>query len=87
MLHEQELEVRQGIWIDKEWLTNAGLGRRLKVLVQPGEIRILPAKEASRQAGTPSGWAVFQTLGDDAASGQLPDAAEEHDRYLYGKQA
>ena len=25
MLHEQELEARQGIWIDKEWLKNAGL--------------------------------------------------------------
>jgi hypothetical protein len=85
MLHEQELEVRQGIWIDKEWLKNAGLGGRLSVLVQPGEIRILPTKETSRQVGTASGWAIFQTLGDDAASGQLPNAAAEHDRYLYGK--
>jgi hypothetical protein len=86
MVHEQELEVRQGIWIDKEWLKNAGLGGRLHVLVQPGEIRILPGKAAPVQAGTALGWNIFQTLGDDAAPGQLSDAAVEHDRYLYEKQ-
>ncbi|QLQ08052.1 MAG: hypothetical protein HZY76_20005 [Anaerolineae bacterium] len=72
MLYEQELEVRQGIWIDKEWLKNAGLSGRLSVLVQPGEIRILPAREASQPVGTAAGWAVFQALGDDAAPVNCP---------------
>jgi hypothetical protein len=85
MLHEQELEVTQGIWIDKEWLKNAGLGRRLQVLIRPGEIRILPVAGAAEQAGTAFGWDVFRTLGDAATPGQLPDAAIDHDRYLYGK--
>ena len=85
MLHEQELEVRQGIWIDKEWLRNAGLGSRLHVLIRPGEIRILAAAGADEQAGTALGWDVFRTLGDEATPGQLPGAAIDHDRYLYGK--
>lgn len=87
MLHEQEIEVRQGIWIDREWLKNAGLGGWLHVVVQPGEIRILPGKGSTEQAGTTLGWDIFGTLGDDAAPGQLPDAAVKHDRYLYGKQS
>jgi hypothetical protein len=86
MLHEQELEVRQGIWIDKEWLRNAGFGSRLHVLVQLGEIRILPGTGATRQVGSTTGRDIFRTLGDDATTGQLADAAVEHDRYLYGKQ-
>jgi hypothetical protein len=86
MIYEQELEVRQGIWIDKEWLKNAGLGGQLHVLVQPGEIRILPGTGTPKQAGTTLGWDVFRTLGDDATPGQLPDAAADHDRYLYGQQ-
>jgi len=85
MLHEQELEVRQGIWIDREWLRDAGLGGRLHVLIQPGEIRILPGAGAAEQSGTTLGWDIFRTLGDEATPGQLPDAAVDHDRYLYGK--
>jgi hypothetical protein len=85
MLHEQELEVRQGIWIDREWLRDAGLGGRLHVLIQPGEIRILPGAGATGQSGTTLGWDIFRTLGDEATPGQLPDAAVDHDRYLYGK--
>lgn len=85
MPHEQELEVRQGIWIDKEWLNDAGLGSRLHVLVRAGEIRIMSVTEAAEQAGTALGWDIFRTLGDEATPGELPGAAVEHDRYLYGK--
>ena len=85
MLHEQELEVRQGIWIDKEWLKNAGLSGRLHVVIGTGEIRILPVAGAAEQAGTVFGWDVFRTLGEAATPGRLPDAAIAHDRYLYGK--
>ena len=81
------LEVRQGIWINKEWLKTAGLSGRLHVLVQPGEIRILPGPAAVERVGTAVGWNTFRTLGDEATLGQLPDAAAEHDRYLYGKQS
>lgn len=85
MLYEQELEIRQGIWIEKEWLRNAGLGSRLHVTVRPGEIRILPAGGEEERVGTALGWDVFCSLGNEATPGQLPDAAVEHDRYLYGK--
>lgn len=94
-MQEQEvLEVQQGIWIDERRIRDAGLGTRLQVVVQPGEIRILPVPaehvswtdrtEAERQ-GSAKGWEVFRSLGRDAQPGQLPNAAVEHDRYLYGK--
>jgi hypothetical protein len=30
-------------------------------------------------------WEVFRRLGQDAQPGCLPDAASQHDQYLYGK--
>ena len=85
---DQILEVRKGIWIDERWLRNAGLGSHLQVVVQPGEIRILTAPTETQPA-EPSGrgWDVFRSLGCDAQPGRLPNAAVEHDRYLYGKSA
>jgi len=80
------LEVQQGIWIDEQWIRNAGLGIRLQVIVRPGEIRILPVRDEVERQKSPRGWEVFRSLGRDAQPGQLPNAAVEHDHYLYGKE-
>ena len=86
MPNQQVLEVQQGIWIDQRWIRNAELGTRVRVVVQPGEIRILAVPtEGKQQEVSEDGWDVFRSLGRDAQPGQLPNAAVEHDRYLYGK--
>jgi hypothetical protein len=86
MADQKVLEVQQGVWIDEQWIRHAGLGTRLQVVVQPGEIRILPVRDESEQQESSKGWEVFRSLGRDAQPGQLPNAAVEHDRYLYGKE-
>lgn len=85
MTEQAVLEIRQGIWIDERWLRDAGLGTRLQVVVRPGEIRILPVPAEAERQESPNGWEVFRSLGRDAQPGRLPNAAVEHDRYLYGK--
>jgi hypothetical protein len=45
----QVLEVKQGIWIDEQLLHRAGIGRQWQVLVQPGEIRIVPVAVSDAQ--------------------------------------
>lgn len=86
MPNQQVLKVQQGIWIDEQWIRNAGLSTHLRVLVQPGEIRIQAVPtEGEQQACSENGWDVFRSLGHDAQPGHLPNAALEHDRYLYGK--
>ncbi len=79
------LEIQEGIWIDEQWIRDAGLSRRLRVIVRPGEIRIIPARIGEETVGSAKGWEVFRSLGADAQPGQLSNAAVEHDRYLYGK--
>ena len=76
------VNVQEGIWIDEEWIRDAGLGHRLQVIVRPGEIRIVPAQTDEETVGTAKGWEVFRSLGNDAQPGQLPNAAIEHDGYL-----
>lgn len=88
MPDQKVLEVQRGIWIDEQAIRSARLGTRLRVVVQPGEIRILAMlTEAEQKEASESkkGWDVFRSLGRDAQPGQLPNAAVEHDRYLYGK--
>jgi len=84
-MSQEVFEVQAGIWIRERWIRDAGLGRRLQVIVQPGEIRIVPAQLAAEQTVSVGGWDVFRSLGNEAPPGQLPDAAVEHDRYLYSK--
>ena len=31
------------------------------------------------------GWEIFKQMGRNAEHGKLPNAAEDHDKYLYGK--
>jgi hypothetical protein len=38
--------VRQGIWIDNEWLQKAGLGDRLEIELKENEILIRSADKA-----------------------------------------
>ena len=86
MLETQTLEVQQGIWIDEQWLKSAGLGTHLQVTVQSGEIRIASAPVKNPQPiSSASAWNIFRALGKNAKVGKLPNAALEHDRYLYGK--
>jgi hypothetical protein len=53
--------------------------------VQAGEIRIVTANTPAPAISSEKGWKVFRSLGKDARRGNLPDAALQHDRYLYGK--
>ena len=78
-------EVQHGIWIDEQWIRDAGLSGRLRILVQPGEIRILPEDQEIEKQPSPKGWDAFRSLGDDAQNGNLKNAGEDHDQYLYGK--
>jgi hypothetical protein len=82
------INVRQGVWIDKRWLQKAGLGSRLQVEMKTGEIRIQTASKANKDIEpTEKGRSIFQTLGDNAADGCMKNAAQNHDRYLYGKRS
>jgi len=82
---QELLEVQHGIWIDEQLIRDAGLGGRLRIVVEPGEIRILPSIEETEPQDSSKGWEIFRTLGNDAPAGHLKNAAEDHDRYLYGK--
>jgi len=83
---EPQVKVQQGIWIDEQAIRDAGLGSHLRIVVQPGEIRILSLlDEAELERSSKKGWDVFRSLGRDAQPGRLPNAAAEHDGYLYGK--
>lgn len=43
MLEQQTMEVQEGIWLSKSLLEKAGLGSRLQVAIEAGEIRIITA--------------------------------------------
>ncbi len=85
MQDREVLEVQQGIWISESRIREAKLGTRLQVVVQPGEIRILPMPAEPETEPSATAWDVFRSLGRAAEPGRLSDAAAEHDRYLYGK--
>ncbi len=84
-MFQKNLEVQEGIWIDKQWIRDAGLGSHLQITVKSGEIRIVPAQLDDEKISSSKGWAIFRTLGNDAQPGQLENAAGDHDHYLYGK--
>lgn len=91
MPEQQVLGVQRGIWIDERWLQDAGLGSHLRVIVQPGEIRILAAPDEVEQPETANDvWSeeaieAWRSLGRDAQPGQLKNTSTNHDQYLYGK--
>jgi hypothetical protein len=37
---------QKGLWIDKQLLQRAGLGERFQIIVEQGQVRVLPAKIA-----------------------------------------
>ena len=85
MEDQEVLEVQQGIWISERRIREAKLGTRLQVVVQPGEIRILPVPAEQERERSTRAWEAFRSLGHSAEPGRLADAAAEHDRYLYEK--
>jgi|LGOV01.1.fsa_nt_gb hypothetical protein len=87
MQNQEVINVRRGIWIEERWLRRAGLGSQLQVVVESRELRILSLPEEAEQQKTTSdrGWMVFRSLGTNAEPGKLQNAAQKHDRYLYGK--
>jgi glucan biosynthesis protein len=40
------LAEQKGLWIDKQLLQRAGLGERLQIIVEQGQVRVLPEKMA-----------------------------------------
>ncbi len=85
---KQILNVSQGVWIDEQWLHKAGLGSQVEIEMKTGEIRIQAASKTTKKAKpSKKGWKTFHTLGDNAVIGCLKNAAQNHDRYLYGKRA
>ena len=84
MFDREILEAQQGIWINKRWIHDAKLGKRLKVVVRPGEIRILPMPEKpmpeETEAAAASEDPVLAVAG--ILSGE-PPSAEEIERELY----
>ncbi len=88
MQEKQILNVSQGVWLDERWLHKAGLGHRVQVEMRTGEIRICTASETTEEAKpSKKGWETLHTLGDNAVIGCLKNAAQNHDRYLYGKRS
>ncbi|MFP4396441.1 MAG: hypothetical protein ACLFTI_14385 [Anaerolineales bacterium] len=79
MFDREILEVQQGIWINERWIHDAKLGKRLQVVVRPGEIRILPVSEEP-EAAAASEDPVLAVAG--ILSGE-PLSAEEIERELY----
>ncbi len=84
MFDREVLEVQQGIWINERWIHDAKLGKRLQVVVRPGEIRILPMSEKPMpeepEAAAASEDPVLAVAG--ILSGE-PLSAEEIERELY----
>jgi len=88
MQEKQILKVSQGIWIDERWLHKIGLGSQVEIKMKTGEIRIQAASKTTKKTKpSKKGWDTFHTLGDNAVNGYLKNAAQNHDRYLYGKQS
>ncbi len=52
---------------------------------EPAETADIPPNEALEEPIDEDAWAVWQTLGDNAVSGQLENPSVNHDRYLYAK--
>jgi hypothetical protein len=48
-------------------------------LYKSGDVRVTVPIDEKR------GWEIFRQMGRNAESGTLPNAAEDHDKYLYGK--
>lgn len=63
------LEEQKGLWIEAQLLQQAGLGKRLRVVVRPGEIQILPLATVSDSL--PYG------VANDEAQAVLKEAREE----------
>lgn len=84
MTQTQIVELEQGLWIQQNWLKQAGLDDKVQIVIQQGEIRILAAITSLNQ-NQEKGWDVFLSLEKDAPKGQVADISTNHDNYLYQK--
>jgi len=85
MSEQRIMEIQQGVWIDERWLQDAGLGSHVRVVVQPGEIRIVAVPEEAVPSEDSTAWNAFQSLGESPNHGRLRESATDHDKYLYSK--
>ena len=54
MTQTQEIELQQGLWIQQQWLIEAGLDDKVQIVIQEGEIRIISASQSSLTISTAS---------------------------------
>lgn len=84
MTQTQIAELKQGLWIEQNWLQEAGLDDKVQIIIQDGEIRIL-AVTATTQQNQETGWEVFLSLEKNAPTGENANVSTNHDNYLYQK--
>lgn len=65
MLEQQTMVVQEGIFLSKSWLEKAGLGSRLQVAIEAGEIRIITAPPDESEIDEEKGWDVFLSFPPD----------------------
>lgn len=85
MTQTQEIELQQGLWIQQQWLIEAGLDDKVQIVIQEGEIRIISAAQSAHKKKQEAGWDVFLSLEKDAPTGDVKDVSTNHDNYLYQK--
>ncbi|WP_413174695.1 hypothetical protein [Anabaena azotica] len=85
MTQAQIIDLEQGLLITQNWLKEAGLGDRVQVVIQQGEIRISSVDKEEWTESQEDAWNVFLSLEQDAPSGQVADVSTNHDQYLYQK--
>ena len=84
MTQSQVIELEQGLWIQPQWLKEAGLNDKVQIVIQEGEIHLKRASDTSNLKQE-EGWEMFLSLEEDAPTGQITDLSVNHDNYLYQK--
>ena len=84
MTQSQVIELEQGVWIQPQWLKEAGLNDKVQIVIQEGEIHLKRASDTSNLKQE-EGWEMFLSLEEDAPTGQITDISANHDNYLYQK--
>ena len=61
---------------------------RKQLNLQPSAlVRVTIAVPDTDQADVQEAWKLFRQMGQEAVPGRLPNAATDHDRFLYGKKS
>ena len=64
MTQTQEIELQQGLWIQQQWLIEAGLDDKVQIVIQEGEIRIISASQSSLTISTASSSPLSRIVGN-----------------------